>query len=339
MRSIDFIKNRQTTWLSLEKNTRQLQNRISRAVNESTLISFMNNYRKTIADLSLAQSLFPGSQLVHELNVLVIKAMSLINSNQRSDLQRISGFFRERLPQLVLGMRTLFLVSCTIFTLAAFAGYGLTMLNSFTANAIVGDEYIYKTLVNIDSGKPFAVYESRFKYAMSSFIMANNIKVAFLAFAFGALYGVGTMVILFSNGLMLGSIAAVFARKGLLFDFTTTVLIHGTLELFAVMVAGAAGLRLGQALFRPGELKRGEAMYQFGREAFQICCVMIPVFVVAGILEGFVTHLGLPRWSRLMVIAGSILLLVLYLWVPAVLYLVRHRDSPGEEQPEVRMKL
>jgi hypothetical protein len=79
MRSIDFIKNRHTTWLSLEKDVKQLQNRIIQTTGESTLISFMNNYRKAIADLSLAQSLFPGSQLVHELNVLVIKAMYLIN--------------------------------------------------------------------------------------------------------------------------------------------------------------------------------------------------------------------------------------------------------------------
>jgi uncharacterized membrane protein SpoIIM required for sporulation len=299
----------------------------------------MNNYRRAIADLSLAQSLFPGSQLVHELNVLVIKAMALINSNQQGDLQRIAGFFRRGLPQLVLKMRTLFMISCMIFIIAAIAGYGLTMLNSFTANAIVGDEYIYKTLANIDEGKPFAVYESRFKYAMSSFIMANNIKVAFLAFAFGALYGVGTIMILFSNGLMLGSIAAVFARHGLLFDFTTTVLIHGTLELFAIMVAGAAGLRMGQALFRPGELTRGEAMHRFGREAFQLCCVMVPVFVIAGILEGYVTHLGLSPLSRLLVITASMVFLFLYLCVPVFVFLTRGGKRAGGSAPDMRMKL
>lgn len=338
MRSIDFIKKRHSVWFALENNIKQLQNRFVRSADETTLISFMNNYRKTIADLSLAQSLFPGSQIVHELNVLIIKAMALINSNQQNDVQRIKGFYHCRLPQLVLTMKTLFLISCAVFFIAVAAGFGLTMLNSFTANAIVGDEYVYKTLTNINSGNPFAIYESQFKYAMSSYIMANNIKVSFIAFAFGALYGVGTIFVLFSNGLMLGSIAAVFARHGLLMDFTTTVLIHGTLELFAIMVAGAAGLRLGQALFRPGDLRRIDAMYSFGREAFELICVMLPVFVIAGILEGFVTHLGLPVSGRLMVIFSSIVFLFLYLCVPAIRYLNRINTSEAVV-PELQVKL
>lgn len=339
MKSIDFIKNRNGSWLSLEEEIKKLNNRIIKSKSESLLISFMNNYRRTIADLSLAQSLFPGSQLVHELNLLIIRAMSMIGSKQQTDISRIKSFYTERLPLIVLRLKTLFFVSCAIFTISSAAGYGLTMLNSYTANAIVGDEYIYKTLDNIERGKPFAVYESRFKYAMSSFIMANNIKVSFMAFAFGALYGVGTMFILLTNGLMLGSIAAVFAKHGLLYEFTTTVLIHGTLELFAIMVAGAAGLRLGQALFRPGELKRIDALYKFGKEAFHLCFIMVPILIIAGTIEGFVTHLALPSLYRIMIIASSIILLALYLVLPTFLYVnrINNKDTTGE--PGINIKL
>ncbi len=299
----------------------------------------MNNYRRAIADLSLARSLFPKSQLAHELNLLIIRAMSLISSKQQSDFSRIKSFYATRLPQLVLRLKTLFFISCAIFLIATAAGFGLTMLNSYSANAIIGDAYIYKTLDNIDKGKPFAVYESRFKYAMSSFIMANNIKVSFMAFAFGALYGVGTIFVIFSNGLMLGSIAAVFARHGLLYDFTTTVLIHGTLELFAIMVAGAAGLRLGQALFRPGELKRVDALFKFGKEAFHLCFIMVPVFIIAGILEGYVTHLSLPPFYRILIIIASILLLGCYLILPTLRYSIVMKNKESTLKPEIKVKL
>jgi len=331
MKSVDFIRKRSSTWTGLENEIGMLSMRLDKARNETALTSFINNYRRTIADLSLAQTLFPKSQLVRELTHLVIRAMVLISSRQKTDLARIRQFFVERLPLLVMKLAPLFMISCTIFIIGTIAGYGLTMLNQFAANAIVGDQYIFMTLENIEKGTPFAVYQSHLKYAMSSFIMANNIKVSFMAFAFGALYGLGTMSVLLSNGLMLGSIAAVFARKGLLYDFATTVMIHGTLELFAIMVAGAAGLRLGQALFRPGEMKRSTALYTFGKEAFEICCVMIPVFIVAGTLEGYVTPLGITRTARLFIISGSIVMLTLYLVLPVFRYRAAVRRRSHEE--------
>lgn len=339
MKSIDFIKSRRDTWISLENETKLLSGHIKKSKSESLLISFINHYRRTVADFSLAQSLFPKTQLVSELNHLIINAMMLISSKQKTDSVRIKSFCTERFPLLVIGLYKFFFISCAIFIISALAGYSLTMVNPFTANAIAGDEYIYKTLDNIENGNPFAIYESRFKYAMSSFIMANNIKVSFLAFASGALYGLGTVFILLSNGLMLGSITAVFAQHGLLFDFITTVLIHGTLELFAIMVAGAAGLRFGQALFRPGELKRTDALYIFGKEAFELCCIMIPLFVIAGVLEGFVTNLHLSPGERIMIIVASIVLLVIYLIGPAFFYILRRREKPVVIAPLVRVKL
>lgn len=339
MKSIDFIKSRKKNWISLEENISKLQNHLNRNKSESLLVSFMHSYRKTIADLSLARSLFPKSELVHELNLLIIRAMSIISSNQKSDLSRIGEFFQIKIPQLVLKLKNLFIISLTIFTLSSIAGYGLTMLNPYTANAIIGDQYIYKTQENINKGNPFAVYESRFKYSMSSYIMANNIKVAFMAFAFGALYGVGTISILFFNGLMLGSITAIFARNNLLSDFITTVLIHGTLELFAIIVAGAAGLRLGQALFRPGDKKRIDAIYEFGREAFYLCVAMVPVFIIAGTLEGFVTHLKLPQYQRLLIIFSSLAFLVMYLLLPTWIYLKKLNNKSSDISPELKIKI
>jgi uncharacterized membrane protein SpoIIM required for sporulation len=210
-------------------------------------------------------------------------------------------------------------------------------MNPFFANAIVGDQYTYMTIDNIEKGRPYAVYQSGFKYAMSGFIMANNIKVALSAFAFGVFYGVGTFLILIFNGLMLGSVSALFASHGLFFGFATTVMIHGTLELFAIMAAGAAGLRLGQSIFRPGLLPRKLALAEFGIEAFILTIAMVPVFVLAGILEGFVTPLSLDAFARLSVIVASVLFLSVYFGTPLALSRGRCRKARHcPSKPDVR---
>lgn len=338
MKSIDFIKNRSLTWFALNDAIQNIGGLAEKNNREQELVSFMQNYRRTCADLSLARSLFPGDQLIHELNTLVIRAMAFIGGCRQNDGGRIVGFYTQRVPQLVMTLSRHFLIVTVLFLSAACFGYFLTMLNPFTANAVVGDEYIYMTINNIEKGAPFAVYESGLKYFMSSFIMANNIKVAFTAFAFGALYGIGTFYILVFNGLMLGCITAVFAQYGLLVDFSATVLVHGTLELFAILVAGAAGLRFGQSIFRPGNLTRLEAIYIFGNEAFQLCAAMVPVFVIAGILEGYVTPLHLSLGLRAGIIVLSAVLLFLYLGLPTLLYTRRlARRAVPVNEPVVKI--
>jgi uncharacterized membrane protein SpoIIM required for sporulation len=268
----------------------------------------------------------------------LIRALSLVSAEKRSDWLRVRHFLLIRIPELVLRLKFLFIVSLSIFGLSILAGYFLTILNPYAANAIIGDRYIYMTLENIEKGTPFAVYEQGYKYFMSSFIMANNIKVAFTAFALGVLYGAGPFLVLVFNGLMLGSITAVFAHHGLLSEFSATVLVHGTLELFAIVVAGTSGLRLGQSMFQPGLLTRKDALSQFGREAFQICAAMVPLLVIAAIVEGYVTPLHLPLQARLAVIAGSVLLLFIYLLLPTLVYVRRKRKVGETIEVAVRLR-
>jgi uncharacterized membrane protein SpoIIM required for sporulation len=339
MKTVDFINERKNTWLSLDKSVRELSGIIRHGtIDDKQLVSLMNNYRRTVADLSLAQSLYPKDPLVSQLSSLVTRALVLVAAYQENDMARLKRFFSSTLPQLVLRLKNLFLVSFTVFILSALFGFFFTMIDPYAANAIAGDQYIFMTLENIENGKPFAVYQSGLKYAMSAFIMSNNIKVAFTVFAFGVFYGIGTFIVLIFNGLMLGSIAAIFASHGLLFDFSTTVLIHGTLELFAILVAGAAGIRLGQSMFNPGDLTRSEALFRFGVEAFQLCAIMVPVFVIAGILEAYVTPLDLMRAQRMEIICTSIAFLLIYLGLPTLLY-IRSKNVFKERivAPEIRL--
>ena len=336
MQRNEFIKQRMNTWLGLQQSIDAIDGRDATRPDEATILNFIQHYRRTIADLSLVRSLFPRDPLISELGALLCKAILLIGRGPRSDAERIASFFRERYPAVLLRFSRFFLLSSLIFCCSTIFGFAVTRVNPFFANAIVGDEYVYMTADNIEKGHPFAVYQSKFKYAMSGFIMANNIKVAFSAFAFGIFYGVGTFLILIFNGLMLGSLSAVFFDCKLLFGFATTVLVHGTLELFAIMVAGAAGLRLGQSLFRPGMLSRKRALADFGVEAFIMTLAMVPIFVMAGALEGYVTPLGLPAVSRVLIITGNMILLAAYFGLPLWFF---HKKQPlAAAPPEVKVK-
>ncbi len=315
MNRLDFIRKRKDTWIALEETVKKLDGMNSFS-SSGELMTFLRCYRKTAADLSLSRSHFPNDPLNKELNSLVVKAMMHVGSDRQSDLSRVKSFYLHTVPELVVKLKPLFLISVLVFFLSTLAGFFLTRLSPYAANAIVGDQYIHMTLQNIENGDPFAVYKSGLQYAMSGFIMTNNIKVAFSAFAMGALWGIGTFFILIFNGLMLGSIAAVFSDSNLLLDFYLTVMVHGTLELFAIMVAGAAGLRLGQALFRPGKLTRKEALSKFGMEAFKTCLVMVPIFVIAGLIEGYITRMDLSRSVKFAIQLCSLLLICVYLFVP-----------------------
>ncbi|MFP4165198.1 MAG: stage II sporulation protein M [Chitinispirillaceae bacterium] len=330
MNRIDFIRERKDTWIELENSVKELD-KLTTFSSSDELMSFLRCYRKTAADLSLCRSHFPQDPLNKELNGLVVKAMMHVGSDREGDVSRIRGFFSQTIPALVRKLRFLFIISFLVFSLSTLAGFFLAKLSPYAANVIAGDRYIHMTVRNIKKGDPFAVYKSGLKYAMSGFIMSNNIKVAFTAFALGALWGIGTFFILVFNGLMLGSIAALFSDYNLLLDFWLTVMIHGTLELFAIMVAGAAGLRLGQALFRPGKLTRKDALARFGMEAFKTCIAMVPIFIIAGVLEGYVTPLDLSRPDKLAIQLASILFIVFYLFSPSLF--IKKKKHPHPFKP------
>jgi len=319
MNRSEFIKERKDTWIELGLLINKTKYS-SVSTDENFLLKLIRNYRKTLADLSIARTFFKNDPLLKELNILICNTLNFLGINYHSNRNRIIKFYNQSLPKAILNIRFFFFISVAIFMSSALFGFFITYIDSFFANALIGDQYVYMTLDNIQKGVPFDVYQSKFQYIMSSYILANNIKVSFLAFASGIFYGVGTMLLLIFNGLMLGSVAAIFFNFNLGGDFIATVMVHGTLELFAIMVAGGAGLKLGQSIFKPGKQTRLEALGSFGKEAFIIVIAMVPVLIIAGFLEGYVTPLNLSINIRLLIIGLSSLLLAAYVMLPLFNY-------------------
>src|SRR5690606_37843425 len=177
----------------------------------------------------------------------------------------------------------------------------------------LGDRYVNMTLENIEKGDPMAVYKSMGTVEMFLYIAFNNIRVSFLAFVAGALFSFGTVFVLFRNGVMLGAFQYFFYQKGLLLTSVLSIWIHGTLEISAIIIAGAAGMVMGNSLLFPGTWSRLESFKRGARRGLKIVAGLVPVFISAAFLEGFVTrHTGMPPWLSISIIGCSAAFILYY---------------------------
>jgi len=212
----------------------------------------------------------------------------------------IPAVFRQRIGYIILAF--------TLFAGAGLLGFIGCYFEEDLPRIIIGDEYISKTEENIAKGDPCAVYKTGVKPLASSIIMTNNLGVTFFAFSLGMLMGIGTGLILILNGLMLGVIAFVFHQHHYGIEFMSTVMIHGTIELSCIFIAGGAGFLLGDAFINPGDRFRKDALVQNGKEAVKLILGIVPWLAIAGIIEGFITpmDLSLPARMAVIIVTGTL---------------------------------
>ena len=185
--------------------------------------------------------------------------------------------------------------------------------NSDFANYILGESYVNMTIDNIEKGDPMGVYKGMDEAPMFLMIAINNIRVAFYAFIAGIFFSVGTVIVLFRNGVMLGVFQYFFFERGLLFTSAVSIWLHGTLEISAIIIAGGAGLILGNSLLFPGSYKRVDSLRRAAKDALKIAVGLIPVFAVAAFIEGYLTRLtDMPVAFNLTIIGLSALFILWY---------------------------
>jgi uncharacterized membrane protein SpoIIM required for sporulation len=148
---------------------------------------------------------------------------------------------------------------------------------------------------------------------MSSWLMTHNLTVCFLAFASGIVFGLGTLYFMFINGLLLGVIGVACQQHGMAVDLWSFVAPHGALELPSIVLAGAAGFRLGQGVLFPGLYRRRDSVAMAGVEATKLVAGIIPLLAIAGTLEGFFSPSSAPVWLKFSV--GGTLFSLLLLWL------------------------
>ena len=192
------------------------------------------------------------------------------------------------------------------------------------------------TLNNIDQGDPMAVYKKMNQSDMFLGITFNNIMVSIYVFIFGVFLSIGTVYLLFRNGIMLGSFLTFFYQKGLLGTAMLTIWIHGTLEIFAITVAGAAGMILGNSILFPGTYSRLVSFTKGVKKSLKTVLGVAPLFIVAAFFEGFITrYTEMPVAIRLGIILLSLAFIVWYFFIyPKRLF--RKITSP-DKQPSVNL--
>jgi uncharacterized membrane protein SpoIIM required for sporulation len=230
-------------------------------------------------------------------------------------------------------------VSLAVFVLSLAIGWLSSAHDPDFARVILGDEYIAMTEANIAAGDPMAVYKSRDEIGMFLGITFNNLLVAFRAFALGAFFAVGTVVILLYNGIMVGTFQHFFMERALFQESFLTIWMHGALEISAIVIAGGAGITLGRGLLYPGNLPRVQSFQLSARRAFTIMVGLVPVFVAAAFIEGFFTRITeLPDMLRGLFIFTCFGFVGLYFWwYPRVLFRGEGRPlyNPDELMPHM----
>ena len=207
---------------------------------------------------------------------------------------------------------------CSFFSWPAVLGCSPGLWTPSLPEVILGEDYVQMTIENIESNDPMAVYKQKGEFGMTLGITGNNLFVAFLTFVMGVFFGLGTLAILLRNGIMLGSFQYFFVEQGLFQESFLTIWIHGTLEISAIIIAGAAGLTMGKGLLFPGTYTRLQAFQRSARRGIKIMVGIAPLIIMAGFFEGYLTrHTDTPDIVRgLFILTCLAFVLVYFVWYP-----------------------
>ncbi|AXE19208.1 stage II sporulation protein M [Runella rosea] len=272
-------------------------------------------------DLSYARTFYPKSTVTRYLNGVAAQFHQKLYSNRQEDRNRIAAFWKHELPLLMFESRFKLLYSFLFFFGACILGWLSAAHDDTYVRLIMGDAYVNQTLENIKNGDPLAIYGGTGQADMFMQITVNNIKVSFVAFALGSFFSFGTIAILFQNGVMLGSFQYFFFERDLLLASILKIWIHGTLEISAIVIAGAAGLVMGHSLLFPGTYSRLESFKLGAKKGMKIVIGLVPVFIAAGFLESFITRLTLhPVVSSSIIIASALFIVWYFVVYPRKIY-------------------
>ena len=306
MREVAFIKQNKEKWLDFEK-----------AIFGKTLKNpdeLASLYIHLVNDLSYAQTYYPKSKTILYLNNLAAKAFQKIYKTKREDTNRFVHFWKIEVPLIVYEYRRYVLYAFIIFL--SFVGIGVlsAAYDDTFVRLILSDQYVNMTLENIEKGDPVAVYKSGSNWGSFIGITLNNLYVGILSFIYGVFGGIGTGYILLRNGIMLGAFQFMFQKHDVLWESVRGIWIHGAMEIFAIVIEGAAGLILGASILFPKTFSRMTSFKMGMKNGVKILISTFPFTVAAGFLEGFVTRYSniMPNWLSVGIILITLSIISFY---------------------------
>ncbi len=315
MREAAFIKQNKTRWEEFEKVIKSPQNAQPDRLAELFI--------QITDDLAFARTQYPESRITRYLNDLASKVHLEIYKNKREEKNRFITFWKEELPAVMYEVRRPLLYSLIIFLVAGAMGAVSTLHDDTFVRLILGDGYVNMTLENIKRGNPTAVYAGESELAMFFYITWNNILVSFRVFVFGIFASLGTAFFLVYNGLMVGTFIMFFFKEQQLGQAFPVIMLHGTVELSSIVIAAAAGFTMGNSLLFPGTYSRIDSFKKGAVKGLKVVMGLVPFFILAGLIESFVTRYAfMPMSIKLLIIGLSALLMIYYF----VIYPIRLKN-------------
>lgn len=322
MRETDFIGQNKEKWVEFERVLHSDQKdaeKLSRLFVETT------------DDLSYSRTYYPNRSVRVYLNGVAQQIYQKIYRNRKRDRGAFKRFWYETLPDAMWFARRELLLSFLIFVLGVTIGMVSSSYAPEFVEIILGEYYLDMTEANIEKGDPMAVYKGDSQLQMFLRIAWNNINVGFLCFIMGIFFEAGTIFIILSNAVMVGAFVWFFVQRDLFWESFYAIMLHGTLELSMIVLAGAAGLVLGKGLVFPGSYTRLQAFLLSARHGIRIMIGVSFFLLIAAFIEGYATrHTEAPN-----VIRGAVILLSLAIVVGYFVWYPRRRHKEGKVNKHV----
>ena len=301
-----FIESRLEKWKRLEELTARVSRLRLKSLSGDEVREFGQLYRRTAADLAIAREEVTDQRLVNYLNYLVGRSHGAIYRSESSGFGVFITFFRFEFPAVFRKTFQYSLISFLVFVGAGLFAAGASLIDEGFADRIAPG---LRTRIATHQNWTEEINKANPLGATS--IQRNNITVTFYAFAGGILAGIGTLLALAFNGMMLGMVLSLCFRYRF-WEIPIFVSAHGVIELTAIFIAGGAGLLIGKALLMPGDLRRIDALVENGRLAIKLILGCIPMLLIAGLIEGFISPAHIPAAFKFSISALTAVAMSLY---------------------------
>jgi uncharacterized membrane protein SpoIIM required for sporulation len=307
--STRWLEKRRPHWTRLEQLVAASGRKSVTSLTPAELQELALLYRQSASDLSTVREDPTSTQLALYLNQLLGRAHNLIYMGRRASRRGIWTFYKDTYPKIFRETFPDTFAAFVLFLVAGLAGVLLGLADPAFSRYFLGPQMMQ----SIENHKMWTDSIVTIKPLASSGIMTNNISVAFAAFAFGITAGIGTVWMMLLNGLMMGVVGVACWREGMSLSLWSFVAAHGVLELPAIFIAGGAGIGIAKGLLFPGVLPRRESLVRAGARSVRLVLGTIPMLLIAGFVEGFVSPTGLAPYVKFLLAAALATLLVLYL--------------------------
>ena len=310
----NFIERRKENWKRLEELIDQVRSvRGLRRLSREEVRELGRSYRRAASDLAIARVESRDQRLVNYLNNLVIRAHGMVYRGESKGFRSMLEFYWHDFPAIFRRTYRYTLATFLIFVAIAVVSFIATWRNDDFA------DFAYLPAPAVQQIKSHSRWWERLNQEAptgAAGIMANNIGVSLKVFAFSIVPVVGTVNALMPSALQFGSINALVIKYGMTRTLWSFVAGHGVLEFMAIFIAGGAGLMIGLALIVPGERTRREALVERGGTAIRLLLGCIPMLVIAGAIEGFISPLPIQGGYKAAVSAATAVMLAAYLFKP-----------------------